>query len=428
MKKIFKITILVALFALLGAGCGKAPSASVEPLNWDFGSVLPRTEAEQTISLENTGEATLNLDSLTTSTSSLRVLESPQAILPLEKKYLKIEFKAPADTGSFAETLYIFTDDPQKKRIPIIVFGEVLAGKLTPDNQKIVLIPTQTTSKLEEDILFVQALTKQLLIELDSRDDLQLVPADEIIKGLTQDPQYMQRETHELFRKWANILGIRFVLFTQLERTNSELYVILNLTDGYFKYPIARKIPFKGDPDPGLITATFKQLYANLGGEQQKIMQMALQKEWMDKRSALLNKPAPDFKLIDIREKKMVRLKDFLGKTVVLHFFSLECDACEKEMVWMERIMNSGDNVIVLGICIDIGLKEEVLRFIADKDISYPVLLPMSADEDGQLEPYYGGGTPITVVIDKTGTVRESLVGFSQKGLDAIEKMVKELN
>ena len=117
--------------------------------------------------------------------------------------------------------------------------------------------------------------------------------------------------------------------------------------------------------------------------------------------------PAPDFSLPDL-EGRRVRLSDYRGRVVLLHFWATWCPHCVKEMGLLEKSREE-DTGKGLPPVVAINLGEPVRRvekFARKLGLSYPVLL----DRRGRVAQAYGVvGLPATIVVSAEGKVMKKL-------------------
>lgn len=120
-------------------------------------------------------------------------------------------------------------------------------------------------------------------------------------------------------------------------------------------------------------------------------------------------KPAPDFTLLDINGNS-IHLADFKGKIVILNFWSTSCAPCVAEIPALNMLYRDlkGNGLVVLGISLDRSIKP--VKELADKQhIGYPLL--MDSQQDIYFDTYALFGQPVSILIDRSGIVKEKLIG-----------------
>lgn len=132
-------------------------------------------------------------------------------------------------------------------------------------------------------------------------------------------------------------------------------------------------------------------------------------KEAFSAPSDLVARPASDFALRSLSEQN-IRLSEQLGEVVVLNFWATWCGPCRQEMPLLDGIYAKyrRAGLVLLGITIDQDV-QQAAEMATTLGVSYPVLL----DVRNEVAKAYELGTlPLTVLIDREGTVRYVSEGF----------------
>ena len=143
--------------------------------------------------------------------------------------------------------------------------------------------------------------------------------------------------------------------------------------------------------------------------------------------SALLDKPAPTFRLPQLKEPdKTFSAEDIRGKVWMLNVWASWCVACRDEHPYLFEYQKSGA-VPIYGLNYK-DRREDALGWLSE--LGDPYLLS-AVDLDGRVAIDYGVyGAPESYIIDKSGTIRLKHVGpilpdvWSKK----ILPLVQELN
>ncbi|MDH5719278.1 MAG: TlpA family protein disulfide reductase [Spirochaetia bacterium] len=121
-------------------------------------------------------------------------------------------------------------------------------------------------------------------------------------------------------------------------------------------------------------------------------------------------KKAPDFELLDLNNNQY-KLKNYLGKPVLLYFFAPWCTVCKISSGRLNEYVNSIDNkeIIVLAIGLSYNNITELKEFKKEHELSVPVLAGF--EQTGQ--DYKIPGFPTFYFIDKEGKIKSKTVGFT---------------
>lgn len=113
-------------------------------------------------------------------------------------------------------------------------------------------------------------------------------------------------------------------------------------------------------------------------------------------------------------EGNKIKLSDYRGKAVILDFWATWCPPCRKGIPDLISLKNDfkGKNVEIIGISMDQETKPDVVPFIKQYGINYPVVYydPTVLSSFGNIE-----SIPTTYIIDKDGKIISSYVGLTDK-------------
>ncbi len=125
---------------------------------------------------------------------------------------------------------------------------------------------------------------------------------------------------------------------------------------------------------------------------------------------ALIGRPAPDFTL-HAASGVNVRLGEHRGEVVVLSFWSSSCGACRSQLAALDRSLGTyaSAGLTVYGIGVDDDPKR-AREYAQHAKVAFPMLLD-PGKEAGRA--YDVDNLPMTVLIDRAGTVRYVLRDFS---------------
>lgn len=117
-----------------------------------------------------------------------------------------------------------------------------------------------------------------------------------------------------------------------------------------------------------------------------------------------ISKPAPDFKLRNIRGG-VTQLSDFKGKIVLINFWATWCGACVEEMASMQNLYGNlkEQGVEIVAISIDRWNEDRIMEYADKNKLTFHIL----RDPDQTVrKKYYVMGLPTSYLIDGEGKIR----------------------
>jgi thiol-disulfide isomerase/thioredoxin len=132
----------------------------------------------------------------------------------------------------------------------------------------------------------------------------------------------------------------------------------------------------------------------------------------------------PEFSVKDLQGRQ-VSSGDLRGKVVLIDFWATWCGPCKKEMPGYQQLLDryGSKGFVVIGFKFDtMRDTEDPVRFAKRLGVRYPLAVATDA-----VKQKFGGieGLPTTMVYDRTGILREKIIGFEYT--DAIEHALKPL-
>jgi cytochrome c biogenesis protein CcmG/thiol:disulfide interchange protein DsbE len=144
-------------------------------------------------------------------------------------------------------------------------------------------------------------------------------------------------------------------------------------------------------------------------------------------KSVLINKPAPAFRLSQLKAPdKIISNEDMRGKVWLLNVWASWCVACRDEHPWLIEYAKSGV-VPIYGLNYK-DRREDALATLDELGDPYTV---SAVDLDGRVGIDFGVyGAPETYVIDQGGTIRFKYVGPMMPDVwkEKILPVVQQLN
>jgi peroxiredoxin len=139
---------------------------------------------------------------------------------------------------------------------------------------------------------------------------------------------------------------------------------------------------------------------------------------------SLVGKDAPDFTL-KANDGSNLRLSEFRGQVVLVNFWARWAGDTHREMRALDKINTTyrRAGLVVLGISIDEDLRH-AQEFADSMKVSYPIMFDTGSDVG---RDYQLAKMPVTLLVDRSGVVRFSHIGF-KRGDDGIYlEQIREL-
>ncbi|MBM3276102.1 MAG: TlpA family protein disulfide reductase [Candidatus Sericytochromatia bacterium] len=113
---------------------------------------------------------------------------------------------------------------------------------------------------------------------------------------------------------------------------------------------------------------------------------------------------APELAQVRSLTGKPIKLSDYRGKVVLVNFWATWCPPCRDEIPAFSAFRKhlSTASFEIIGISVDEGDPEVVMKFMKEAGIEYPIAI-----DDGRLRARYGGirGIPTSFLLDKEGGI-----------------------
>lgn len=143
--------------------------------------------------------------------------------------------------------------------------------------------------------------------------------------------------------------------------------------------------------------------------------------------SGMEGQEAPDFALKSSTGENL-RLSEFRGDVVMINFWATWCGPCRQEMPLLDELHNRYERVgfNLLGVNIDDDSRR-AMQMIDELGVDFPVLF----DDRKEVSELYDVETmPVTVLVDREGTVRYVHLGYKpgdeETYLDKVRSLLRE--
>ena len=120
-----------------------------------------------------------------------------------------------------------------------------------------------------------------------------------------------------------------------------------------------------------------------------------------------------------------IKLSDFKGEVVYLDFWASWCIPCRKSFPWMNDMQKRYGDKGFKVIAVNLDQVHKEAKAFLDK---IPAHFTVAYDPEGiSAKAYKVKGMPSSYLIDRTGKITSSHVGFREKENQAMEQKIKQL-
>lgn len=119
-------------------------------------------------------------------------------------------------------------------------------------------------------------------------------------------------------------------------------------------------------------------------------------------------------------------LDDYIGKTIVLHFYAIDCFSCLDELPHIEKIYNdynqNKDDVIILGIAnTSRNPKDDIIKFLNKNNYTFTSLMA----KNKLFDKYYITTYPNTYIINSNGNI--AFVTFGSMAYEDLKEEIEKV-
>lgn len=151
---------------------------------------------------------------------------------------------------------------------------------------------------------------------------------------------------------------------------------------------------------------------------------------WVAPDSAVaINRPAPNFKAVDLATRDSVSREDYRGSVTLVNIWATWCLPCRDEMPSMQKLYDSlgSRGFRIAAISIDEGSSEDVVAFAQRFGLTFDIL----HDRTGQVErQYQTTGVPESFLLDRRGVLVKRVIGAhdwsSPANIGAVERLLEQ--
>jgi peroxiredoxin len=141
----------------------------------------------------------------------------------------------------------------------------------------------------------------------------------------------------------------------------------------------------------------------------------------------ITGRKAPNFKLVNLDGKYVELNKETGNGPVLLSFWATWCKPCLEEMVEFNKIYEQYKDKGFSLLAISTDTEKSVAKvkpYIKSKGYTFPVLFDTNSEV---ARKYYAQQMPYTILIDKSGNIVYSHLGYMKGDEQKVEKLISEL-
>jgi thiol-disulfide isomerase/thioredoxin len=124
-------------------------------------------------------------------------------------------------------------------------------------------------------------------------------------------------------------------------------------------------------------------------------------------------------------DNSTIKLSDYKGKVIYLDFWASWCIPCRKSFPWMNELQKRYGSKGFKVIAVNLDQEQDKARAFLQK---IPANFTVAFDPEGvSATAFKVKGMPSTYLIDRTGKITFSHIGFREKEIPAMELKIKQL-
>ncbi len=133
-----------------------------------------------------------------------------------------------------------------------------------------------------------------------------------------------------------------------------------------------------------------------------------------------------NFTLNDQQDNKHT-LEDYMGKTIVLHFYAIDCFSCLEELPNIQKLYNdynqNKEDVIILSIAnVSRNTKTQIKKFLKENNYTFTTLMATNK----LFNKYYVTTYPNTYIINKKGNI--AFTSFGSLNYETLKTQIDNVN